>query len=512
MKGDVHGRDALAKNILTNWLAQLVQIAAGFVVPRLIDTELSQQALGVWDLAWSIVVYLNIVQVGVTSSINRYVAYHRAQEDYAGINRVVSSIVMVMRGMGGIVVLLTLLATWQVGDVFSHRLGTYTQEARWLVFLLGTGIAIQISSAVYASLLTGFHRWDWHNGIHAGTNVVMLAGMVLSLKLGFGLIGLAVVHVVSETLGRTCRVIVAHRLCPWLEVRVAHFRASTAREMMGFGGKAFVSNISQLIMNSTVSLMIAAHLGPAALALYSRPMSLVRNLTLVVNKYAMVFSPTISSLQGAGRDRDIRQIALQATRYGLYILLPPTIVLLIYSREIMRWWMGDAYAVPVLVVAIILGSALQMAVLPLWKGALVGLNIHGKAAIANVAGAAVAVAGTYIALAHFHLGLVAVAIAVGVPMSLTNGLFLAVYACRKLDVGFLDFLRQVWGGPLACAAPFAAILAVSRVWLGGEMGLLAGGFAGMAYLMIAYWHAVVPERYKQKLGLARSRAAAQRVG
>lgn len=511
MKGDVHGRDSLAKNILTNWLAQLVQIAAGFVVPRLIDRELSQQALGVWDLAWSLVVYLNIVQVGVTSSINRYVAYHRAQEDYAGINRVVSSVVMVMRGMGVVVFVLTGIATWQVGSVFSHRLGTYQYEARWLVFLLGCGIAVQISSAVYASILTGLHRWDWHNGIHAGTNVAMLVGMVLSLKLGFGLIGLAVVHFATEALGRSGRIIVAYRLCPWLDISASRFSWATAREMMGFGGKAFVSNISQLIMNSTVSLMIAAYLGPAALALYSRPMSLIRNLTLVVNKYAMVFSPTISSLQGAGRDGDIKKIALQATRFGLYILLPPTIVLLIFSREVMRTWMGSAYAIPLLVITITIGSALQVAVLPLWKGALVGLNIHGKAAIANLIGAAVAIAACYVVLAQMHLGLVAVATAVAVPMSITNGVFLAIYACKKLNVSALEFLRDVWQGPILLAVPFAAILVASR-FVFREHALVIGGAIGSAYLIVAYWFTVVPERYRQRVGFARSRATAQRAG
>src|SRR5688572_23813142 len=161
---DLHGQRKLARNIFTNWGAQLVQMASGFIVPRLIDRQLSQEALGVWDLAWSVVVYFGLVQMGVTGSINRYVAFHRAQGDFVAINTAVSSIAMVMRGMGAFIMVLTVLFSWGIGHVFRDRLGVHVTDARWLVLLLGTGMAVQISAAVYASVLTGCHRWDWHNG------------------------------------------------------------------------------------------------------------------------------------------------------------------------------------------------------------------------------------------------------------------------------------------------------------------------------------------------------------
>ena len=81
-----------------------VQLVSGFVIPRLIDRNLSQEALGLWDLAWSIVIYFTLIQMGVTSSINRYVAFHRARDDFDGVNRVVTSVAFVMRGMGAVAV------------------------------------------------------------------------------------------------------------------------------------------------------------------------------------------------------------------------------------------------------------------------------------------------------------------------------------------------------------------------------------------------------------------------
>lgn len=499
-EADLHGRRHLARNILTNWGAQAVTIVSGFLVPRLIDRRLSQEALGVWDLAWSIVVYFNLVQIGVTTSINRFVAFHRAQEDFEGINRVVSSVTMVMRFMGAMALLLSLLFTWAVGPLFHERLGSHVTEARWLVFLLGTSVAVQISATVYGSILTGLHRWDWHNGIHAVTNFVTLVGMVLALLLGYGLVGLAFVNVLAEALGRSGRVLVAYRLCPWLQIKRRHFRWTTAREMLSFGGKSFMTSLSQLLMNSTISLLIAGHLGPAALALYARPMALVRNLAVFVNKYAMVFSPTISSFQGAGRQGEVRDLAIKATRVGVYLSLPMMLYLVVFGDAVLRLWMGARYADRALIAIIVCGLLHQVAYIPL-AGALVGLNQHGKLGVANLIGATVALLGAWLALGPFGLGLKAVAMTMAIPMTVVNGVFLPLHASRCTAMPFGRLWLEIWHKPVLVALPFAACLLAARFLFPAspERGALMGAVLGGPWLAYRYWTTLVPERWKHRL-------------
>ena len=209
--------------------------------------------------------------------------------------------------------------------------------------------------------------------------------MVGALLMGYGLVGLAAANLAAEALGRSARLVVAYRVCPWLEIRWKHFRWATAREMLSFGGKSFMTQISQLLMNSSVSLLIAGHLGPAALALYARPLALVRNLGVFVHKYAMVFSPTISSFQGAGRHDEVRDLALGATRYGLYLSLPILLLFAIHGDAVLQVWMGANYAQTVLIAVIVLGFFNQIAYIPLY-GALVGLNLHGRLGVANLVG------------------------------------------------------------------------------------------------------------------------------
>ena len=82
----------MARNVLSSWGGHVVFVLAGFVMPRLIDVRIGQVSLGLWDFSWSMVSYFGLAQVGVGSSVNRYVAKYRAANDVESLNRTVSSV------------------------------------------------------------------------------------------------------------------------------------------------------------------------------------------------------------------------------------------------------------------------------------------------------------------------------------------------------------------------------------------------------------------------------------
>src|SRR5882724_2048649 len=103
---DLTGRSRLVSNVLFTWGGQMVFFVSGFIMPRLIDHKLGQEVLGVWDFSWSLVTYFRFVDMGVTASVNRYVARYWGVQDLEGINRVVSSATFAL-GISAAVILLS---------------------------------------------------------------------------------------------------------------------------------------------------------------------------------------------------------------------------------------------------------------------------------------------------------------------------------------------------------------------------------------------------------------------
>ena len=494
---DTTGRSRLVHNVLSSWLAQLVFIAAGFIMPRLIDQHLGQSLLGIWDFSWSLVGYFTLVQVGIVASISRYVAMSQAKGDQEGINRAVSSVTCVLFVMAVVIALLTVGGVALMGQLKGDELGDHLPDARWVVLLLGFEMAVNTAFSGFGGVLTGCHRWGIHNGIHAVSYIGVVIGMIVALLTGCGLRTMAAIHLTGAIVGWGTRYFVSYRICPGLSVRPRLANLATAMSMLNFGGKSFVPQIGDLILNQTLNVLVAAYLGPASLAVFARSRSLIRYAREMVMKLAAVLVPSVSSLHAAGQHENIQGLVIKATRYAAFLTFPITALLVISGNPLLHLWMGPRYAdswvLPVLAIGH-MGFILQVPVTAI----LAGMNMHGRVAIANLIGSIAAALGVTWVLAYLKLGLLAVAVAASWPLILIHTVYVPLQTCARTGVSFGRYVKEAIGFPLLCILPFAVCLLAGRIMFAENpiVALFGGGIAGGLLLVPIYWIHVLPASLK----------------
>ena len=500
MNDDLHGRNRISVNMLSSWGALSLQIVSGFVVPRLIDSKLGQDQLGVWDLSWTFVAYFGLIHGGVASSINRYVAHHNSTNDAKGINRVVSTITVVMGVMGLAILAVTAICCASVPWIFGEKLSGNVHELRWVVASLGASMAIQVALSSFGGVLTGFHRWDLHNGVYAITNIATFAAMLFTLIYGGGLIGLGVSVLVCEGGGWVARWVIAYNVFPGLQVQRRLFHAATAREMILFGGKTFVPKVGDLLLNQTVSMFIVSHMGPASLALFSRPRALIGNVAQLLNKSAMVLVPTISSMNAVGEMEQIRKLLMRSSTYSNYLCLPIMLSMGIMGKELLFIWMGPHYSSGPLIMAMVFSQVLYVASTP-FLFILSGLNLHGRPGLVIFVAQCAVLVFVWAVLTFSDFGLPGVALAVGIPLSIANGLYIPWYACRKVKLSVLAFFWNTWKGPLLLNLPFVCcLILVKQVPTESAIVKLSlAALCGSSILGALYWQWVLPVELKNKL-------------
>ena len=137
---DLTGQDRITWNIFVSWAGQIVFIAFGFILPRLISDSLGQVSLGIWDFAWSIVSYMSLAMLGVGSSVNRYVASYRAAGNSVKLNAIMSSVLVIQLIIATVVVFATYGVHTAIPIWFSDRLGNQVSDAQYVSVLLGIGV------------------------------------------------------------------------------------------------------------------------------------------------------------------------------------------------------------------------------------------------------------------------------------------------------------------------------------------------------------------------------------
>jgi O-antigen/teichoic acid export membrane protein len=396
------------------------------------------------------------------------------------------------------VLLLTVAAVAWMPQLFGSRLGADLRDVQWVVLLLGATVAVHIGLQVYRGVLTGCHRWDVHNQIDALFQGVATAGMIAALAAGGRLPALAAVIFVSQSSAEIARLVFSYRLCPGLELRRRYANLGDAKQMLLFGGKLSIGAVAEIILFQTNSLLILSHSGTAALALYSRPMAILRTVTTFGRKFSLVLVPTVGSMHSRGQHDELRRLLCDASAYAAMTTLPILTGLIILGDAVLEVWMGPHYQLGPVLTILAFGAVLPMTQQPA-ASILIGMNRHGVlAATALIA----AVCGTILAILlidGFNLGLTGAAIAVAGAMS-GGGLVIPFAACKAVELPVSTYLREVYSRPLAAMVPFTAALTAALYASPVALSQLMVGVAlGAAVLAATYWYWVFPPQLRQRI-------------
>lgn len=494
VKPDLTGQDKMAYNVVASWVGYLVFVVAGLILPRMIDRHIGQTALGIWDFAWSLVSYFSIAGLGIGSSVNRYVAKFRSAQDLEGLRTAVASVWVIQVVSGLIVVAISLAAGWSIPYFFSERLGANSTATQLVVVLLGLSIAVQMAFDSFRGVITGCHRWDVHNGLNSGSYLIISIGMIVALMSGGHLVSMSVVYLCGTVLGEAVRVWAAYRICPEISIQLRYFDLHQARDMLGFGLKGIAGGITGLIIGQGISILVTHYIGPAMLAVFSRPAALVKHTDVIINKFSSVLTPTAGSLQGSGKFDDVQKLIFSSARMGVYLTLPIVLFLSILGNHLLRLWMGDRYEAGLVLAILAFGSFLPISLQSVFS-ILTGLNQHGFVGAVSSLITVILFGLGALALTIVGWDLSGAAIIIAISATMGMGIIRPLYGCRKLKIPILKFLWETFSLPIACGTPFALCLAAIQMLLVERplIAVLAGCAGGVLILGPLYWRCLLPE-------------------
>lgn len=512
LEEDMTGRDKLARNVIIGWGSYLLVFISGFILPRMMDQYVGQVLLGIWDFSWSIVNYMIFVAPGIGSGINRFVAKYRAAKETDKLCEAVSTVVLMQMMVSMIIITMVTIIVSNMGFFFGDTIGKDLHTAQKVVSILGAAVAIQMIMSPSRGVLTGCHRWDLLNGLQALSSLLSVGTMIIVLVMGGDLVNVALAYLITNAIMEVMRAIVSFRVCPELTIRPRLASMQHARKILLFGGKTIVVGLPMLLIAQTTSILVAMNLGPAAVAVFARPLSLVRHLQTFVTKFSFMMTPTAGALQELGDKNEIRDFLLQVTRYAVAFTLPSVLLLVVYGDVLLRAWMGDNYAHWSLMAILAMGYFLPISQDPVIR-TLMGMNAHGRVAFQSLFAGIISF--SILAVIGFQVGwsLDVAATVVAISLSITSGIVIPVFACKMFEIPYHQYVLSTFKVPVLCAIPYLLVLVALRYFLEDHLLLaffLSGLIGGLVILSL-YWRYIFTEsarnKVKSKFGFGNSKVA-----
>jgi O-antigen/teichoic acid export membrane protein len=229
-------------------------------------------------------------------------------------------------------------------------------------------------------------------------------------------------------------------------------------------------------------------MGPAMLAILTRPQALLMHLQTMINKFSFVLTPTAGSLQGSGQTQELREFGIASMHAGWILAVLPSSYLFVLGDKVIDLWMGDGYGHWRLMAILAAGSVIPMASSSAIT-ILSGLNLHGRLAKLSTLFTLISLV-LMIPIVYFYgWTLETAALITVVPISLGAGILAVVIGCGVLKISARDYFVRVVAKPIAVGALCVLSLFLVRIYAPGPTWrvLLLGALVQVAVMVPTLW-------------------------
>lgn len=475
----------LTINSASNMLRYILTMGIAFFLTPFIVRTLGDSLYGFWVLLISFIGYASILEMGVQPAVVKLVGQYRAVGEVEKLREMVTAAFTFFLVVG--LLAAALAVTVLPGIIQNHVEDLRSLPRPNLLFLvIALDAMVMYMNYLVTGILYGSQKYHVKNIIDVVAQVLNATLLVLFLEKG-GIIALVSAKLAMDLTVAIGATLAVGRIAPELRLSPGLLSRGSFRELMGFGGRVFVSATTTRLASNAPPVIISTAVSSAATAVYAIPVRLISYTQQIAWTLTASFMPMFSELDSQG-DRDtMRHIYLSYSRYIFMILMPLIVGLFVYGISFIGLWIGADFAEGGAGVLLLLtAAALLDSSQPLLWRFFIGIGELGVLIKVSAVMSILTILGS-IALVN-PLGITGVALGVFAGAVLAQSSY-AVYSCRQLDMTLGHLLSRVHLRPMLSGAMMALVAfslfrtlgadSYLRIFSGGALSTLA--YAGLAY-------------------------------
>jgi len=332
----------LARNSLLNFIGQVVPLLVGVGTIPFIVRGLGTDRFGLLSLAWVILGYFAIFDLGLGRATTKLVAEVLGKGEENQVPRLVWTAVTVQMILGIVGTLALVGITPLLVERILNIPTELVDEAKTTFYILAFSIPVVLVSGSFRGVLEAAQRFDLVNPIKIFTSVLTFLLPLVGLLLGFSLPDIVALILLARFGALVLFTVLDFRLIPELRRYSKSFKFFL--RLFSFGGWMTVFNIASIILTYLDRYLISSLLSLTALTYYSVPCEIVTRLWIIPASLNMTLFPAFSALKAMNDKQRLGTLFTRSLKYILLLVGPVILVIGLFAKEILQIWLGADFA------------------------------------------------------------------------------------------------------------------------------------------------------------------------
>lgn len=337
------GKRRIAQNTLLNFFSRAILIPIGLISLPAIVNGMGSERFGLFSLTWVLLSYFTILDLGFSQAITKFIATEINQKRDQSIPHIFWTATLVLALFGLVISILIFLATpWIVNDVL-HTPQLLTDEAVRMFQILGLAVPFIFVSNAFRGAIEAKQRFDLVNAVRTPYSASIYLLPLVGYLVGWKIDRLTALLFLSVLLAFFSYIIMSTKVYPNLfhELKI---KTGLIRSMFGYSGWIAISNFVAPLLLYLDRFLITATLTLSVLAFYTAPYEALTRLWFIPLSITATLFPAFSGSHLYENQSDTLLIFSSSMKYLFLILGPITILIFLFSREIMQYWIGPEFA------------------------------------------------------------------------------------------------------------------------------------------------------------------------
>lgn len=306
---------------------------------------LGYEKYGVWLVLSTVLVFAQLGNLGIGPAVMKLVAEEHGRGDSRGIQRYVTTALLLICVSGTVVLTVILVFKGQIVALF----GLSDENARtalWLLPYIGVLSIYVFIVQVFEAALSGIGRMDLANYRGVLARVINVSVSSLLLLLGYGVGSLLIGRIVAELSTHLVIFICIRRIANIRILRLDGLDIGRGKRLLSFGAILSGDSLLSSLFGPLNKLILSRYAGVASVPVYEIALTGSMQIKGLVTAGHRALVPEISRISAemtAQAKNRICQLYRRSLRWIFLLATPVFAGLVIFAPILLKLWLGERF-------------------------------------------------------------------------------------------------------------------------------------------------------------------------
>ncbi|MGO9452546.1 MAG: flippase [Candidatus Binataceae bacterium] len=316
-------------------------LVAVFAIPILIH-RLGNDRFGVLTLAWTIVGYFGVFDVGLGRALTKLIAEKRACGQSSEIPGLIHAALFLLMLFGAVgTILFAALSPLMIKGILKIP-APLQRETLYAFYFLALSLPAGLFLSALRGIMMAFLRFDLLTLLRIPFTLFVFLGPLMMVPFSQNLAYIVAILVGARFLSCLLHFLMCLRFVPNLYGPL-QVRTPDIVSLLNFGGWITVSNIVGPVLMFVDRFLIGTFISIGAVTWYVTPYEMVTKLWLLPGAIVTVLFPAFSESLPVDPSRSALLLE-RATKYILMAMFPPILVVVTMAHWGVAIWLGEHFA------------------------------------------------------------------------------------------------------------------------------------------------------------------------